>query len=181
MLIPLPKIIICGKGKLTLKAGCSPKISLCPFNDDDKATVNVIRQELKDIWTRIKTLWLNVARQLKHTEHFVFCLREQLEMNQTAISAFTNFWMTSGARGLRAASRTLWSAERTCTTTTRRSPPCPRCTRPARSCSVSSVSVVISFRSLWRRSCLNVCGTRCLALEDASVRCRNQASIATIF
>ena len=33
--------------------------------------------ESDEDWNRIKTLWLNVARQLKHPEHFVFCLREQ--------------------------------------------------------------------------------------------------------
>ncbi len=71
MLIPLPKIIVWGNGKLTLKAGRSPKIALCPFDDEDKATVNVIRHELKDIFKgyggcRISLEW---AEKLVVAEH----------------------------------------------------------------------------------------------------------------
>ena len=51
MLIPLPKKVERSKGNLILKEGRRPLIvEMCPFEDVDKATADVIRQELKDIF-----------------------------------------------------------------------------------------------------------------------------------
>ena len=72
MLIPLPKKIECGKGKLALKAGRSLKIEMCSFDNADKATMSVIRQELKDIFSGYggTSIALEWAESLVAAEHY---------------------------------------------------------------------------------------------------------------